>query len=812
MLCPMSSSSSSLSLSSITLSSCICCCSRKLRVSSRSMCSKRRPSNLGGRKIKCYNEEKLCPSTNEEKENTVNNEMEACSSSEPEIAKEETSCVEAEIDESSPSLFPELEEPSPMAKVPPVEVEWLGTPREDLTKSTPMYELPLVVHTRKHHVLYELPLKEDSVPRAQPATLDDHWASGFVRMPYSSQSSYPVKGAPGKFGPRWSMIESGLGKQVTNCQELQEAILSYNHMIASVNTWKFEILHELFEQDLEEESSEAVFQNIIPEIAQLALRLPSLVTQPIPLLKGGSEASISLSQLQIASLLANAFFCTFPRRNSNKSDAEFANYPDINFNRLFQACRGMPHEQMVEKIKCILNYFKRVTETTPKGVITFTRKVLGEEIDWPGSNQLFTKLHVNSTGTIEDDGLGMLQVDFANRLVGGGVLGHGCVQEEIRFVVCPELIVSRLFTEALNNNEALVVSGVERYNNYKGYSKSFEWTGDHKDTTPFDESCRRCCSIVAIDALPFNETHVQFKQTFLERELNKAFIGFCASSKKNENLMPIATGNWGCGAFGGDVILKAIIQMMAAAEAGRDIAYFTFGNTQLMKNLARLHSLLTEQEVTVGKMFRALVDYYRKYSTPKGTFSCSLLKFLKAKFTGAELPPPSIQRYFYQKSANQESKKPLVKPVQTSLSGSSKAEPAPKPTNTEEIQKLLPEELLDSEEHDEQMIVEIDDKSSEKPPVTSSDAKAGSFEDFWSPRVTAASTKPEDTPPPTASVSNNLPLQSETSSSTSNTSSNPTDLNDDKIMNAYLDNYDNPPTCRVQPKITNFFQPKPSSK
>jgi hypothetical protein len=48
-----------------------------------------------------------------------------------------------------------------------------------------------------------------------------------------------------------------------------------------------------------------------------------------------------------------------------------------------------------------------------------------------------------------------------NRLVGGGVLGRGCVQEEIRFVICPELIVARLFTEALDSTEALLVVGEE---------------------------------------------------------------------------------------------------------------------------------------------------------------------------------------------------------------------------------------------------------------------------------------------------------------------------------------------------------------
>jgi poly(ADP-ribose) glycohydrolase len=45
------------------------------------------------------------------------------------------------------------------------------------------------------------------------------------------------------------------------------------------------------------------------------------------------------------------------------------------------------------------------------------------------------------------------------RYLGGGVLGHGCVQEEIRFVICPELMLSKLFTEELEPQEALLMIG-----------------------------------------------------------------------------------------------------------------------------------------------------------------------------------------------------------------------------------------------------------------------------------------------------------------------------------------------------------------
>lgn len=40
---------------------------------------------------------------------------------------------------------------------------------------------------------------------------------------------------------------------------------------------------------------------------------------------------------------------------------------------------------------------------------------------------------------------------------------------------------------------------------------------------------------------------------------------------------------------------------MAAAEAGRDMAYFTFGDAQLMRDVYEIHSFLTEKHVTVGK-------------------------------------------------------------------------------------------------------------------------------------------------------------------------------------------------------------------
>ena len=51
------------------------------------------------------------------------------------------------------------------------------------------------------------------------------------------------------------------------------------------------------------------------------------------------------------------------------------------------------------------------------------------------------------------------QVDFANSLIGGGAISHGCVQEEILFMISPELILARLFSERMGDKECIIITG-----------------------------------------------------------------------------------------------------------------------------------------------------------------------------------------------------------------------------------------------------------------------------------------------------------------------------------------------------------------
>lgn len=86
-------------------------------------------------------------------------------------------------------------------------------------------------------------------------------------------------------------------------------------------------------QILEEEESCYFFQETLPAIIALALELPNIVACGLPYLRQNKNLSVSLSQYQISSLLANAFLCTFPNRNTQIKQSGFNTFPDINFNR-----------------------------------------------------------------------------------------------------------------------------------------------------------------------------------------------------------------------------------------------------------------------------------------------------------------------------------------------------------------------------------------------------------------------------------------------------------------------------------------------
>lgn len=507
-------------------------------------------------------------------------------------------------------------------------------------------------------------------------------------------------------GPGASQVQSGEG--LYDCildMQRESGFVEKKHQHMARDT--ADGISLFFDDLLSRADARNFFYQVLPGIAKLALSLPLLLENQsqdlaklfafyggksihtehegtelrpdmgLKLLGKQQQGIVVLSQRLVASLLACSFLCLYPSAERRRE-----NLPYMNLDRLFAGIyeRG---ESIEHKLLCLLHYFERVCRDMPDGVVSFQRKVIAA-LNLRDSNALWSEscvalcpLTVVADGKIEDLGQDCLQVDFANKMLGGGALGDGCVQEEIRFMINPELAAGMVFFPAMAANESIEIVGAERYSCYTGYASTFRFTGDFIDSRPRDAWGRRQTHIIAIDALsqPGDD---QFRLTYILRELNKAYCGFlgtgssirrnaetfapCTNLKDsvmketndsqtsdcsvelgssqivdtgdefNEMILDespttsanvqgkhgaeivkgglgIATGNWGCGVFGGNLPLKCMLQWLAASQAGCPfVLYFSFQNPEALR-LQEVADWILQERWLVGELWSLVSEY-----------------------------------------------------------------------------------------------------------------------------------------------------------------------------------------------------------
>ncbi|KFK24443.1 hypothetical protein AALP_AAs53463U000100, partial [Arabis alpina] len=131
--------------------------------------------------------------------------------------------------------------------------------------------------------------------------------------------------------------------------------------------------------------------------------------------------------------------------------------------------------------------------------------------------------------------------------------------EEIRFVINPELIAGMIFLPCMDANEAIEIVGAERFASYTGYGPSFQYAGDYTYNKGLNIFRRR--KTRRPDPLP-------------SATLSQAVESSQRSCIDHEENIGVATGNWGCGVFGGDCELKIMLQWLAVSQ---NIAMLQFG-------------------------------------------------------------------------------------------------------------------------------------------------------------------------------------------------------------------------------------------
>lgn len=469
---------------------------------------------------------------------------------------------------------------------------------------------------------------------------------------------------------QWEQITQHLASAIPNGAKLADIMNRINPSYDGVDPKSSDAadaaraLGAVLDEHVPETEKKEFFQTSLPYLQKLLLRLPELFPQgSVPLLAAGSSATLDLNQTQVAALVACGFFCLFKGRDSE--------YNQPNFNRLLTTCFAWAPSR--GKLRCILHYFYRLASepTQHQGIVSFIRRAVPlarpdliqimstSTAEMPLSEFKLIREEQEGGGGIEDAGPAALQMDFANEYIGGGVLGTGCVQEEIRFTVNPECLASLLFTERMHDNECVYIVGAERFAFFTGYAQSFRFTGPFIDQTPVDARGRRQTTIVAFDALAWSsrKSLAEFTRNNVVREILKAYIAFsipdpytpgeekgdttsspsssssassstcpaaspsssvklstsssakcdekvasifAASRESSSERFAVATGNWGCGAFYGDVALKAVIQWIAASMAGRPVHYYPFRNASALL-FNRVAEQLQQQQQHDGK-------------------------------------------------------------------------------------------------------------------------------------------------------------------------------------------------------------------
>ena len=355
---------------------------------------------------------------------------------------------------------------------------------------------------------------------------------------------------------------------------------------------------KFFERIEKEHSSEGEeFIKNYKSLQNLALSLENtLKVEDLPVLETNSQnKKIELTRKQVALLFLLSFFNCIP----SKYTIRFKVYNILNWDyRNFEFGR------------CFLNYLITIGKWLQEDNKILEEKIIYIRNSIEKSEEYLKDIDLCEVKFDEEismfDGDAPYHVDFANKRIGGGALTGGRVQEEILFAKEPEAIVSMLFMEVMSDNDAIGIFNTIEYSQSTGYANSFKFK---QSNITDDLSTVKKHRIIAIDASINRFYNYFYKNTNdIIRDIHKAYVGFnLINLEENKNIEKIiATGNWGCGAFGGNHELKFIQQWLAASFVGvKRLDYYTFKEKE-MQNAVKYYEEIKNKYKNALKLYEAI--------------------------------------------------------------------------------------------------------------------------------------------------------------------------------------------------------------
>ena len=79
----------------------------------------------------------------------------------------------------------------------------------------------------------------------------------------------------------------------------------------------------------------------------------------------------------------------------------------------------------------------------------------------------------------------------------------------------------------------------------------------------------------------------------------------------------ISTGFWGCGAFGGNKQLKALIQMIAASISNNELIFYCYSDREFYESYSKFLNEIYEKKLSSLKLWNLIINLRNNYKMLK---------------------------------------------------------------------------------------------------------------------------------------------------------------------------------------------------
>lgn len=389
----------------------------------------------------------------------------------------------------------------------------------------------------------------------------------------------------------WAFVEAVLGSPVNALIDLDAVMAKFEARCQHRSCSFFADIPGSSEAS--EFDFDTFFEVGLPMLLEMALAMPTLFAGvQLPIFRTGAgwsgcqiltKKSISLSRQQCACLLAHSFLGSLrlpPGVQPNDWRFTVAD--------LFVGTARSPNSAAA-----FLHYFTDLgRHGFADGCVTFERRGYQRGPSpwvWESNAQPLCAVRIVD-GALQDCAADV-HAEFANAFIGGGVMTGDFAMEELLFLMKPELMVAMALQHRMTDTESIAISGALQYSRIRGYGASFEFAGECSRSSQPQPPPTVC----AIDAVRGGGPAMA--EAALLRDLNKARAAF-------DGAREVATGHWGCGAFGNNHDLMFLKQWLAASEAGvHTLHYHDFDRAQSHNVVPLLRKL---GHLTVGELWSFL--------------------------------------------------------------------------------------------------------------------------------------------------------------------------------------------------------------